>query len=83
MIEQIFSRQSGFKRFGATVIYPIKKDWRGNEKLLSLEDVERLALSHARRRELSDNVEVIELSFSQELQVYIAVYGHVDRGLRQ
>ncbi len=83
MIEQIFSKKSAFKRFGATVIYPVKKDWRGREHLLSLEDVKRLALSHAKRRELSDSVEVVELSFHSDLQVYVAVYGHIDREAKE
>lgn len=79
MIEHIFTKKSGFSRFGAVVIYPVKKDWNGKERFLSEEDVKRVALSHAKRRELSDNVDVVDLSFNQELQVYVAVYGHLEK----
>lgn len=79
MIDQVFSKKSGFCRFGAVVIYPIKKDWKGNERILSLEDVKRVAVRHAKRRELTDNVDVVDLSFNRDLQIYVAVYGHLDR----
>ncbi len=78
MIEQIFTKKSGFNRFGAVVIYPVKKDWNGKERFLTNEDVKRIALSHAKRRELSDKVDVVDLSFNSDLQVYVAIYGHIE-----